>query len=123
MNISKLAAKKSNAIESSYATSKYVVLGLNSGFYLALGFTEIKKVHFCHVTFKIFDLLYILNSRYSPSKNNSREFLESFAIINRVLGRLFTLNEVAPLFLFFSLNKASWATGSSINIDCRALLN
>ena len=123
INISSLAAKRGSANNSAYSATKFGITGLTQSLCKELGLKGIRVNAVCPVLIETPGLLDALNSDQSPSKNNTRRFLEDFISSQTALGRLPTLNEVAQICLFLSSNKASGITGQSINIDCGVLPN
>ena len=118
INVSSIAGKRGSVNNAMYCASKFGMNGLTQALAKELGPKSIRVNAVCPVLVATDGLIEALSSPYSPTKNNTKKFLENFAASQSALGRLPTAAEIGDVCVFLASDKASAITGQSINVDC-----
>ena len=118
INVSSIAGKRGSMNNAMYCASKFGMNGLTQALAKELGPKSIRVNAVCPVLVATDGLIDALNSPHSPATDNTKKFLDDFAVTQSALGRLPTVAEVGDVCVFLASDKASAITGQCINVDC-----
>ena len=118
INVSSIAGKRGSVNNAMYCASKFGMNGLTQALAKELGPKSIRVNAVCPVLVATDGLIEALNSPHAPAKDNTKKFLDDFAVKQSALGRLPTAEEVGDVCVFLASDKASAITGQCINVDC-----
>ena len=118
INVSSIAGKRGSVNNTMYSASKFGMNGLTQALAKELGPKSIRVNAVCPVLVATDGLIDALNSPHSPATDNTKKFLDDFAVTQSALGRLPTVAEVGDVCVFLASDKASAITGQCINVDC-----
>ena len=118
INVSSIAGKRGSVNNAMYCASKFGMNGLTQALAKELGPKSLRVNAVCPVLIATDGLIKALNSPHAPAKDNTKKFLNNFAVKQSALGRLPTAEEVGDVCVFLASDNASAITGQCINVDC-----